>query len=138
MSPVDGKSADLHSRIQAHRAGVIHRSGNAAPSSAPPAKDVKGPAFGDILRSKVEELRFSAHASNRIKSRSIDLTPEIMSKLQKAVSGAERKGAEDSLILVKDLAFIVNIPNKTVITAMDGESIKDNVFTNIDSTVIAD
>ncbi|MFW5785008.1 MAG: TIGR02530 family flagellar biosynthesis protein [Chitinispirillaceae bacterium] len=135
MNPLDG---DIRSRIQAHRAGVLQRStGTGAQPPASPAQGLKGPAFGDLFRSKVEELKFSAHASTRLKSRNIDLTPEIMSKLQKAVSGAESKGARDSLVLVKDLAFIVNIPNKTVVTAMDGESTKDNVFTNIDSTVIA-
>ncbi len=141
MNPIDGQSADLQSRIQAHRAGIIQRSTvpktSVPPSSAGAQGTVKGAAFGDVLRSKVEELRFSAHASSRLKSRNIDVTPEIMGKLKQAVSGAESKGARDSLILIRDLAFIVNIPNKTVITAMDGESIKDNVFTNIDSTVIA-
>jgi flagellar operon protein len=65
------------------------------------------------------------------------MTPQVMEKLNKAVSGAASKGAKDSLILMPNMAFIVNIPNRTVVTAMDGESIRDNVFTNIDSTVIA-
>jgi flagellar operon protein len=66
------------------------------------------------------------------------MTPEILGKLEKAVAGAASKGSRDSLILMKNLAFIVNIPNRTVITAMDGENMKENVFTNIDSAVIAD
>jgi flagellar operon protein len=109
-----------------------------AQGGASAAAGAQGKSFTDILKSKTtEELKFSAHASARLKSRNIEVTPEIMGKLEKAVGDAQTKGARDSLIMVKNLAFIVNIPNKTVITAMDGESIKDNVFTNIDSTVIA-
>ncbi|KMQ50619.1 putative flagellar hook associated protein [Chitinispirillum alkaliphilum] len=131
---------DLNSRIQAHRSGAIQKG---APTRLQPNESGKaagtgnGPAFRDVLKSKVEELKFSGHAVSRLKSRNISMSPEIMSKLENAVSGAAGKGARDSLILIRDLAFIVNIPNKTVITAMDGESIRDNVFTNIDSTVIA-
>lgn len=93
--------------------------------------------FSRLMHKKAGELKFSAHAQTRIKSRNIPLTDEVMAKLDKAVAGAEKKGSRDTLILLSNLAFIVNIPNKTVVTAMDGENIKDNVFTNIDSTVIA-
>ncbi len=93
--------------------------------------------FSRLMHKKVGALKFSAHAQTRMKSRNIALTNEMMSKLDKAVSGAAEKGSKDTLVLLSDLAFIVNIPNKTVVTAMEGESIKDNVFTNIDSTVIA-
>lgn len=94
--------------------------------------------FAAVLRSKVDELKFSAHAQSRIKSRNLSMTPQVMEKLNNAVSGAASKGSKDSLILMPNMAFIVNIPNRTVVTAMDGESVRDNVFTNIDSTVIAD
>jgi len=53
------------------------------------------------------------------------------------VTRADEKGAKDSLVLLRDLAFIVNVKNRTVVTAVDGEHLKDNVFTNIDSAVIA-
>ena len=137
----DGIPQDMQQRIAAHRSGIInptqHSSGQG--SSVKGTSQNTGPAFSQILNSKIQsELKFSAHASTRIKSRNIDITPEILGKLEKAVSGAASKGARDSLILMKNLAFIVNVPNRTVITAMDGESIKDNVFTNIDSAVIAD
>jgi len=138
MNTIDPKSSDIQSRIMASRAGLV--GGVSAPQQTRPAGDsgaVQGRSFGDLLKSKTEELKFSAHASSRLKSRGIEMTPEVQEKLEKAVAGAESKGSRDSLIIVKDLAFIVNVPNKTVITAMDGESIKDNVFTNIDSTVIA-
>jgi flagellar operon protein len=53
------------------------------------------------------------------------------------VDRAEEKGARDSLVLLRDMAFIVSVSNRTVVTAMDGERLKENVFTNIDSAVIA-
>lgn len=96
-----------------------------------------GTSFADVLKDRTGELKFSAHADSRIKSRNIEMTPDVMEKLQEAVCSAEGKGSRDSLILLKGKAFIVNIPNRTVVTAMDGESIRENVFTNIDSTVIA-
>jgi len=139
MNAIDPKSTDIQSRILASRAGLV--GGVSAPQQTGQqvggSGAVHGKSFVDLLKSKTEELKFSAHASSRLKSRGIEVTPEVQEKLEKAVAGAESKGSRDSLIIVKDLAFIVNVPNKTVITAMDGESIKDNVFTNIDSTVIA-
>jgi len=117
-SPVRGVERDVLQTVQAYR--------------------TQGPDFSALLRAKVGDVRFSAHAETRLKSRNIEITPEVMSKLEKAVDGARTKGCRDSLVLLKDLAFIVNIPNKTVITAMDGESLRENIFTNIDSTVIAD
>ena len=134
---------DIQSRILASRAGLAGGVGRSTDAKAVPQKQAEGAgtagrkSFGDLLKSKTEELKFSAHASSRLKSRGIEVTPDVMGKLEKAVAGAEDKGSKDSLVIVKDLAFIVNIPNRTVITAMDGESIKDNIFTNIDSTVIA-
>jgi flagellar operon protein len=132
---------DIQSRILASRAGlVVNRSADAKAvpqKQAEGAGTVGGKSFSDLLKLKKDELKFSAHASSRLKSRGIEVTPDVMGKLEKAVAGAEGKGAKDSLVIIKDLAFIVNIPNRTIITAMDGESVKDNIFTNIDSTVIA-
>ena len=101
-------------------------------------KSVPGGAFADLLKTKIDGLRFSAHATSRMSSRQIAMTPEMMNKLEKAVDGAAGKGARESLVLLKNCAFIVNIPNRTVVTAMDGESLKQNIFTNIDSAVLAD
>ncbi|MFP4416486.1 MAG: TIGR02530 family flagellar biosynthesis protein [Chitinispirillaceae bacterium] len=101
------------------------------------AQRSSGISFAEVLKTKSPEVSFSAHAQARLKSRNIDMTPEMMQKLGKAISGAQNKGSQDSLILLSDLAFIVNVPNRTVVTAMDGECVKDNVFTNIDSAVIA-
>jgi len=138
MNTID--QSDIQNRILASRAGLVVNKGAGSTASVP-QKTAEGAvgrkSFSDLLKSKTEELKFSAHASSRLKSRGIEVTPDVMGKLEKAVSGAESKGAKDSLVIVKDLAFIVNIPNRTIITAMDGESVKDNIFTNIDSTVIA-
>jgi flagellar operon protein len=89
--------------------------------------------FQDVLR----ELHFSKHAQDRLSSRNISLNDTDMSHLKNAVDMAEQKGSQDSLVLLRDLAFIVNIKNRTVVTALDSKGSKDNVFTNIDSAVIA-
>ena len=96
-----------------------------------------GPSFADVLREKTGEVKFSAHAQSRMKSRNIPVTPQMMNKLQSAVNTASAKGSNNSLVLFSNAAFIVNVPNRTVVTAMDGDNIRENIFTNIDSTVIA-
>jgi flagellar operon protein len=97
----------------------------------------QGALFADVLKAKTDELKFSAHAQTRIKSRGIDVSPQMMDKLTNAVDTAQQKGSKNSLVLFSNAAFIVNIPNRTVVTAMDGENIRENIFTNIDSTVLA-
>lgn len=83
-------------------------------------------------------LKFSAHAETRLKSRGIAFGEEMMRKLSSAVDRAEQKGVKkDSLVLMQDMALIVNIRNRTVITAMDTGDMKGNVFTNIEGAVIA-
>lgn len=116
-APVSGPVGTVQNTIAAHRAAGLD--------------------FSNVLRSKVDDLKFSAHAETRMKSRNIEMTDEMMGKLKKAVNDAAGKGSRDSLIMLSNLAFIVNIPNRTVVTAMDGQSIKDNIFTNIDSAVMA-
>lgn len=101
------------------------------------AQNSAGPSFADVLREKTGEVKFSAHAQSRVKSRNIPVTPQMMDKLQNAVNTAQAKGSNNSLVLFPNAAFIVNIPNRTVVTAMDGVNSRENIFTNIDSTVIA-
>jgi flagellar operon protein len=79
----------------------------------------------------------SAHAQKRLNSRDINLSDQDLNKLTNAVEKAASKGARDSLLLLNNLAFIVNIPHRTVVTAIDEGSMKDNIFTNIDSAVLA-
>ncbi|MFZ5640291.1 MAG: TIGR02530 family flagellar biosynthesis protein [Bacillota bacterium] len=110
------------------------------PQGSEKPKQVETPKipFRDILQEQVgiTQLKFSQHARQRLQVRNIELTPADMAKIDAAVDKAAAKGARDSLILMKDLAFVVSVKNKTVITAVDGSSMKDHVFTNIDSAVI--
>jgi flagellar operon protein len=81
-------------------------------------------------------VRFSAHAQRRMESRSVSFGSDEAVRLEQAVEKAARKGSRESLILMDDLAFVVSVQNRVVITAVDAESRKENVFTNIDSVVI--
>ena len=92
-------------------------------------------SFEDILKSK-QEIKFSKHASMRLSERNISLTAEQNQRLQNGVEAASEKGIKESLVLVDSLAFIVNVPNNTVVTAMDQKETNNNVFTNIDGAVI--
>jgi len=95
-----------------------------------------GPSFEQILAAHTGEIKFSSHARERIKSRNIPFGDQEMNQLRNAVTKARAKGARESLILMGDMALVVSIKNNTVITALDGESMKENVFTNIDSAVV--
>jgi flagellar operon protein len=101
----------------------------------PPVRDK---AFDDILSEEIrkEGIKFSGHAQTRLRSRGIELTSDGISRLSEAISKAESKGAKESLILLDDLAMVVSVINRTVITAVDNSEAEDHVFTNIDSAVI--
>ncbi|HEY8462556.1 MAG TPA: TIGR02530 family flagellar biosynthesis protein [Bacillota bacterium] len=104
-----------------------------------PGQHGAGVSFENIFREKLEEettVKFSAHALKRLESRQISFSQKDLALLKDAVNRAEAKGARESLILMDQLALVVSIKNRTVITAVDGNSMKDNVFTNIDSAVI--
>jgi flagellar operon protein len=92
-------------------------------------------SFKQIFDEKLV-VRFSQHAEQRLKQRGIEFNPEQMAKLEIAIDKAAKKGAKDSLVLLQDVALIVNVKNRMVVTAMDGSSMKDNVFTQIDSAVV--
>ena len=87
-------------------------------------------------QAKSQPLHFSAHAPQRMQQRGIDLTPLELEKLQGAVDTAANKGSKSSLVLMDERAFVVSVPNRTVITALEGEGLKDQVVTQIDSAVI--
>lgn len=96
-------------------------------------------SFQSILQDKLNkdvDLKFSKHAKVRLESRNIELTQQQNERLGKGVKKAEEKGVKDSLILCDNLAFLVSVENKTVVTALNGQELKDNVFTNIDGAVI--
>ena len=101
----------------------------------------EGFSFKEILQNKSEalgqpNLKFSKHAVNRLSDRGIELSDEQMNRLENGAKKAEQKGIKDSLVIVDQLAFIVNIPNQTVVTAMDSTQTDENIFTNISGAVI--
>lgn len=106
-----------------------------------PKQQDNGNSFQKILESQYsvqeidsKELKFSKHANERLQSRNIDLSDEQLEKLTAGTRKAQAKGISESLVVVDNIAFIVNVKNSTVITALDeGE---DKVFTNIDGAVI--
>ncbi len=82
-------------------------------------------------------VTFSHHAQERLKSRGINLSTDDMQKLEGAVDSVAKKGGKDSLVLLGDAALVVSVTNRTVVTALDRNAMQGNVFTNIDSAVIA-
>ena len=92
-------------------------------------------SFEEVLRQK-QQLKFSKHAEKRLESRNISLSDEQNARLADGVEQAGAKGIKDSLVLIDSLAFIVNVPSKTVVTAMDQTETQSNIFTNIDGAVI--
>jgi flagellar operon protein len=113
-----------------------------AKTSQEPQRTTEGRTFDEVLRALPTavpgtSLTWSAHASARLRQRGIELTPEQHTRLETAVDKAVAKGAKDSLVLLDDTALVVSAQNRTVITALGMHQAKENVFTNIDSAVIA-
>jgi flagellar operon protein len=99
-----------------------------------------GRSFADELNQAAggaKPLQFSRHALDRVQRRGIELDSSTLKRLNEGVSRAAGKGSRDSLVLVDGTAFVVSVSNHTVITAVGSEHMKENVFTNIDSAVIA-
>ena len=96
----------------------------------------KKASFADVLAGEESRVSFSQHALQRIQDRQLDFSAQDLSKLDDTVERMAQKGARESLIYMNDMALIVSVANKTVITAMDGASAKENIFTNIDSAAI--
>lgn len=106
-------------------------------AGATQSKPVGGNDFQSILQSNMldtQPIQFSRHASLRLNSREINLTKEQMQRVEGAISKAQEKGIRDSLVLVDDVALVVNIKSKVVVTAMNQSN--KNIFTNIDGAVI--
>lgn len=99
-------------------------------------------SFHEIFNQKVatgdytsQDVKFSKHANQRLESRNINLSDEQMSRLNQGISKARDKSINESLVMMDNLAFIVNIKNNTVVTALESNE-ESNVFTNIDGAVI--
>ena len=95
--------------------------------------------FGQLLQQSIDknqQLTFSKHALQRMDSRQIEVSPQLVSQISNAVEKAKSSGIKDALILNGQTAFIVNVPSSTVVTTMSGQEMTNNVFTNIDGAVI--
>lgn len=113
-----------------------------AAGSKSTATTQSGMSFGEIFAQRQqlartpETVQFSKHAANRLSERQITLSGDQMDRLQMGTQKASEKGIRESLMLMDGLAFIVNVKNNTVVTAMDQNETSENVFTNIDGAVI--
>ena len=107
------------------------------PANGAGAAKVGGPTFQEIFRQHAGRLQFSQHALQRIERRGIDLSDGTLQRLEAGAARAASKGSRDSVVFVDGTAFVVSVRNKTVITAVDREHMREHVFTNIDSAVIA-
>ena len=108
------------------------------PVQIPPTS---GPSFRSVLEqqqgtSSAQPLKFSAHAMQRLQSRNISLSSDDIARMNVMADKAAQKGAKQSLFMMGNVAMVVSITNRTVITAVDQESMKENVFTNIDSAAV--
>ena len=117
--------------------GRINGVGEQPAKPAGTVKPVQGPSFMEMLES-VQSVRFSNHAIKRLQSREIELNGENVNRLSDAIDKAQKRGGRSSLVMVDDLAFIVNVQDRTVVTALDTNQRGEGVFTQIDSVVFAD
>ena len=105
-------------------------------SQAVAKKNNNGASFQALLQQAAKQVNFSQHAINRMQSRGISLNEQELAKLDDTVEKLSKKGARESLIYLNDIALVVSIKNRTVITAMEGANGNDNIITNIDSAAI--
>ena len=117
------------------KVGSVRRS---MPGVSGKTTNVESGKFQKMLHTqKSSELTFSKHAQKRLASRNIELSGRELESIKNAVDLARKKGSRDSLVLMKDLALVVSVKNNTVITAVNDVAMNENIFTNIDSAVIA-
>lgn len=101
--------------------------------SAKPASSSAADGFAGILG---DQLKLSGHAQTRLQSRGIELGSDQWERVLQGVDKAAAKGSKESLVMVDDVAMVVSVKNRTVITMVDKGHMRDNVFTNIDSAVV--
>jgi flagellar operon protein len=112
--------------------------GPATGQAAPVQGTAQGAAFGAAFKQALTEpLRLSAHAAERLRQAGLSLSPEDLRSAEAAVGAAGAKGSQTALVLLGSLALVVSVPNRTVVTAIDGARMGQGVFTGIDSAVIA-
>jgi flagellar operon protein len=108
-----------------------------APRSPQSPSQANGASFADELSRSSSGVQFSKHASERVQNRGIAEDPGTVERLEKGVDIAASKGSRAAVVMVDSNAYVVSVPNRTVITALDQAHMKNHVFTNIDSAVIA-
>ena len=114
-----------------------------------------GPGFAEVLRDTSQTRRpgaqpgagtagtssapvtFSGHALQRLERRGITIDAATQQRLSEGVDRAASKGSRTAVVLIDQNAFVVGVPARTVVTAVGREHMKEHVFTNIDSAVIA-
>lgn len=101
------------------------------------AQATTGPSFGEVLAQHTNAPTFSRHAVERLQQRGINLDQPTLNRLTDGVARAAQKGSRDSVVFVDGTAYVVSVANNTVITAVPSEHMRQQVFTNIDSAVIA-
>lgn len=124
---------------------AIRPVGTPAPVRAP-GKPLDQQSFSEVLQtvgklpagSFSEPLKFSQHAQQRLAQQGVTLTQPQQQALADAADRAEAKGARDTLMMIDRLGLVVNIPNRTVVTALTGDRMRDGVVTQIDSAVMVD
>lgn len=104
-----------------------------------PSAKTGGISFEALLRNRIEQtgVKFSRHAAERMNSRGIQFNPQQMERLQNAMDQVSSKGGRESLIMLDDTALVVSVRNDTVVTVVGKDQLQNNIFTNIDSAVIA-
>jgi len=119
-----------------HNPALVPPVGATVPAASRPTVAPKGPSFAELLKQRTSGVQFSGHALERVQRRGIDTSPQTLDRLDGAVQRAAAKGARESVVLVDGTAFVVSVRNRTVITAVDAQHMREHVFTNIDSAVI--
>ena len=110
---------------------------SASTSQAARQAGAAGPSFAETLAG-AQALKFSNHAQKRLQTRDIAISDDGMARLTEAVNKAEKRGGRESLVVMDDLAFIVNVKQRLVVTAVDAQNRGEGVFTQIDSVVFAE
>ena len=116
--------------------------GPVQPAATPPSRTTgaqapAGPSFAELLARQTGAPKFSRHALERLQRRGITLDQPTLGRLTDGVQRAAGKGSRDSVVFVDGTAYVVSVKNNTVITAVGSEHMRQQVFTNIDSAVIA-
>lgn len=133
--------------VNLNTAATVGGLGQTTPSLNTPAGKANAALFKDALGQAAQvaktqapsaslPLKFSNHAVDRMQARGVRFSPEQMAKIENAVGRAAEKGSKNCLLLSDEAALIVSVKDKTVVTVMDKTNLKENVFTNIDSTVM--